>query len=284
MKLTNYSVQKGYYEINHMRVTYPIKITPYISIFNEAGSVLPHWHRSIEIAYVWNKSCNFNLNNEEIKLCEGELLFINSEVTHEIKNFSEGIKGCGVLIAYDFLKDQYPELDYVNFIFDIKKSGYEQIKNDIRNMYDLYMNQEEYFNFKIRSLMYNIIYLLFRDFLILDESMIENEKYSKFPKEVMTYIKENYANKISVTEVADEFGYSTDYFSRKFKKYTGMTYSDYVKRIRLYHARKQIISGSDSISDIAFNNGFADIKAFMRDFKKEYQYTPLKYRKLWISQ
>lgn len=233
MKLTNYSVQKGYYEINHMRVTYPTKITPYINIFNETGSILPHWHRSIEIAYVWKGSCIFNLDYQEINLCDGEMLFINSEVTHEIKNFSSGIKGCGVLIAYDFLKEQYPDLDYVNFVFDKKKSGYEQIKNDIRVMYDLYMNKEEYFNFKIRSMMYNIIYLLFRDFSTIDANMIEHQKYSKFPKEVMTFIKENYAYKIPVTEIADKFGYSTDYFSRKFKKYAGMTYSDYVKRIRL---------------------------------------------------
>jgi AraC-like DNA-binding protein len=59
---------------------------------------------------------------------------------------------------------------------------------------------------------------------------------------------------------------------------TGQTFHSYLTNIRLYHAYRQLQEQDTTITQIALENGFANVKSFIEAFKKVYHVTPGRYR------
>ncbi len=96
---------------------------------------------------------------------------------------------------------------------------------------------------------------------------------------VMEWIKANYYKPITVKEIANEFGYNSDYLSSLFKKTTGTTLINYINKTRI-EISKSLISNYDlSIKEVAYSCGFSDEKYFMKIFKKLESMTPSQYKK-----
>lgn len=91
-------------------------------------------------------------------------------------------------------------------------------------------------------------------------------------------MEKNYVDDIYLKNIADEIGMSPTYFSRFFKKTTGETFYCYLNKIRIYYAHKELMNSDASITEIALNNGFSNVKAFIEVFKKLYKVTPAKYK------
>lgn len=97
-------------------------------------------------------------------------------------------------------------------------------------------------------------------------------------KKAITYMDTHYKNKITLKDISSEIGMVPTYFSRFFKNSTGETFYYYLSKIRLYHAYNELINSDESITEIAFNNGFPNVKSFIEFFKRIYNSTPTKYR------
>jgi transcriptional regulator GlxA family with amidase domain len=100
-----------------------------------------------------------------------------------------------------------------------------------------------------------------------------------FAKRVTEYVAENISKEISVSSLAELFGYTEAHFCRKFKAAMGISPMIYLKIHRLDTACKYIRSSDASISDIALICGFTDANYFSRCFKERYELSPMKYRK-----
>ena len=74
------------------------------------------------------------------------------------------------------------------------------------------------------------------------------------------------------------------YFSRKFKEYTGINFYDCLIQCRLLHAREELLSATGNITDIAYNNGFPNVKSFIVQFREKYHVTPKQYQKSYSDQ
>lgn len=85
--------------------------------------------------------------------------------------------------------------------------------------------------------------------------------------------------KIALSIMAERFGYSEYYFSKKFREVSGMRFRDYLRYRRLSFAAKALRDGSGGILDIAMDFGFSSHEAFTRAFKSAYGITPSAYRK-----
>lgn len=91
------------------------------------------------------------------------------------------------------------------------------------------------------------------------------------------YIKHNYMNKITMEEVAEYVYFSGPYFSRIFKKETGITFNKYLNKVRIT-ASKQLIKEKDmSLADIADAVGYHDQSHFSRMFKSIVGTSPKKF-------
>ena len=92
------------------------------------------------------------------------------------------------------------------------------------------------------------------------------------------YIEEHYMEKISVERLADEAATSSRNFVRRFKKATFNTPTEYMQRVRIEVAKKNLESSTMSILEAMLSTGYNDDKTFRTLFKKYAGMTPLEYR------
>lgn len=91
------------------------------------------------------------------------------------------------------------------------------------------------------------------------------------------YISENKYRNISLTEVADNLGISSSYLSSLFSKYTGMSFTEYVNKVKIIEAQKMIRKGNFKIYEISYQLGYDNACYFSKIFKKITGMTPTDY-------
>ncbi|MCL2004524.1 MAG: AraC family transcriptional regulator [Oscillospiraceae bacterium] len=95
----------------------------------------------------------------------------------------------------------------------------------------------------------------------------------------LLYIKQNYADKITLQDVADHVYLSPSYFSKVFKEETGQTPSGFITAVRIDISKKLLRDPSVSLVDIAELTGFKSQSYFTQLFKKAEGQTPGEYRR-----
>ena len=95
----------------------------------------------------------------------------------------------------------------------------------------------------------------------------------------MEYINENIQRDISIDEICAAVHMSKYHFCRQFKKITGTTVMNYIKKTRVIMAKNMLINESLSVAEISNRCGFSSISYFSRIFKEETGVSPLKYKK-----
>lgn len=100
-------------------------------------------------------------------------------------------------------------------------------------------------------------------------------------KRIVQYIREHYSNcDLTLTFLADEFRVSAIYVSKSVKKVSGISFIDYLNRLRIHEARRLLSETDTSVRDIAGEIGYDSDKNFIRVFKKYEGITPGQFRKL----
>jgi AraC-like DNA-binding protein len=89
-----------------------------------------------------------------------------------------------------------------------------------------------------------------------------------------SYIDSNFKSHLSVEEIAKECGLSEYHFHRLFKSVYGNSPYQYLLNKRLNFALEKLKKGNDTLTDIAYEIGFADIYSFSKAFKKNYGVPP----------
>jgi len=95
---------------------------------------------------------------------------------------------------------------------------------------------------------------------------------------VQTYLEEHYREEIRISEVCRRYYMSNYYLSHHFRELTGYSPKQYLTLIRLRHAAAMIHETTMPVQEIAAFCGFSDINNFCKQFKREYQCPPGKFR------
>ncbi len=99
----------------------------------------------------------------------------------------------------------------------------------------------------------------------------------------LRYLQENFAEKIKMKELAKIACLSVSALERRFHKEIGMTPSTYLKNLRMNEACRLLSETQESISKIALDCGACDQAYFTVEFRKQFQITPLQYRKGFLG-
>ena len=97
-------------------------------------------------------------------------------------------------------------------------------------------------------------------------------------KQAQEYIENNFKDKITVDMLCGLFGVGRRTFERRFKKATSNTIVEYIQRVKIEAAKKELESGRKTINEIMFDVGYMDSKAFRDVFKKIAGMSPVDYR------
>lgn len=92
------------------------------------------------------------------------------------------------------------------------------------------------------------------------------------------YITERHADELSLTEVAGAVNMSAFYFCKTFKKATGMTFTDYLARVRVEKVKNLLLNPHKRVSEAAYEAGFQSLSQFNRVFRRIAGESPTVYR------
>lgn len=94
---------------------------------------------------------------------------------------------------------------------------------------------------------------------------------------VINYIRENYKD-TTLQDVSEKFTLHPSYLSKLFKKETGISYVEYVNRVKI-EASKPLLRGGKSIEEVAKTVGFSNQSYFSKVFKQKEGITPSNWKK-----
>lgn len=96
---------------------------------------------------------------------------------------------------------------------------------------------------------------------------------------IVNYLKENYYERIQLTDCAEQLNISYDYFQHKFKHLTGQSPQKFLQEQRLQAAKELLLCEDYNCTEIAYRCGFSTSAQFSMLFKRAYGSSPQQYRK-----
>ncbi|MDD3139370.1 MAG: AraC family transcriptional regulator [Lachnospiraceae bacterium] len=93
------------------------------------------------------------------------------------------------------------------------------------------------------------------------------------------YIETHYKGEITLAELSEQSMFSPWHSYRLFKAYTGITPSEYVRRLRLSKSALRLRKEGCKIIDVAFDIGFGSVDGYQRAFYREFGCNPGEYAK-----
>ncbi|MBA2249201.1 MAG: helix-turn-helix domain-containing protein [Chitinophagaceae bacterium] len=97
-------------------------------------------------------------------------------------------------------------------------------------------------------------------------------------KKAQEYIENNYEEKITIDQLASMFAVGRRNMERRFKKATANTVTEYIQRVKIEAAKKNLESGRKNVNEVMYEVGYSDTKAFRTIFKRITGLSPVNYR------
>ncbi len=238
-----------------------------------------HWHRSIEIFAVWEGKLEFSLHEKKFPLNGGEFVIVNSNEVHSIVA-PEPNRTVVLQIPQDTFAEYFTDDQFIWFSHSDRETDH-RVFTLLTEMYLIYNNGEEANKLQVLSLYYELLHLLvtkYRKFNV-QEDILKNSKQLKKLSNITRYMKDHYAESLTLESMAERFNYSPSYLSRMFQKHAGINFKDYLLGIRLEHAVRELEETNGQIVEIALGNGFPNSKAFSNAFREKYGVLPSEYRR-----
>ena len=131
----------------------------------------------------------------------------------------------------------------------------------------------------IRSKIIELLVITMRK-IYLEPVPLNNDKLIN---EILRYINSEYMSDITLSDICIKFGYSFTYLSAKFKKETGINFTQYLQKTRIEQSMRLLVHTNKSIIEITNDVGYRDIKSYYAAFKRIANTTPAKFRKNHFS-
>ncbi|HSJ03385.1 MAG: helix-turn-helix transcriptional regulator [Verrucomicrobium sp.] len=92
------------------------------------------------------------------------------------------------------------------------------------------------------------------------------------------HIAHHLAQPMCLEEVARNSGVSPFHFCKIFKRFTGLTFTEYVNRARVEHAKKLLLKPFSRVTEVAYDVGFQSLSQFNRSFRRVMDQSPTEFR------
>lgn len=264
---------------------YPFKIFSFTSR-NPDRLISTHWHESAELLYCLKGNLEVRFPQVIYVLEPGDMLFINSNIVHSSRSPLPNevfVMQFPLCFLKEMTQNQYNERFLFNLIPTIEKN--EVLQRMLNQIYQTYHENDLSANLLVKSRTLEFLSILIKSYSIplATQQTIKSLKHLERLKKINEFVQENYSQSLKLEQVAEVFNYDPAYFSRFFKKYMGLPFSEYVNTVRLEKAYYQLRDTDMTVLDIAMANGFFSVKSFYNVFKKNYTLSPQQYRKKYFK-
>ncbi len=246
-----------------------------------------HVHKAVELLYVKKGSYTVLLDGVEYELEEGDLVLFCSNAIHHVftKNLPENEYYVIKISPTFFLQFSTQEegTEYVmRFAINRKENKNIWKREELEGtpllsaLQSLILEHEGQKYASQVAIKLKIMELLVE---ILRSDSPTGEKIPHNPTatlmyNTMVYVRNHYSEDMDERELAHRLGMSYSYFSRSFKRVTGMTFKQYLNRIRINQAEKLLCREGASVSEVATKCGYNSISYFINVYKNITGKTP----------
>ena len=269
-------------------ITYPDHSSIRVWPSDQSGRFDTHFHSAVEIIMPSQGVSVCRLNDREYQVRADEILIIPSNTQHSV------IEGDDIL-RYLILFEPAPLFSLVDMqqayliaqrpiYLQTSSESCREVTKLLHELVDCYFQQKPMWNTRCYACLLQIYALLAEEFAVSAVSSQEEDRRLIDPQIMnmaVSYIGEHYMEEISLEQVASFTGYSRYYFSRAFKNYFGISYSDYLTVKRVNEAVNLLVNTDKPVGEVATEAGFGSIATFNRVFRNQKNCTPTRYRTLY---
>lgn len=240
----------------------------------EFHTIRPIGRKDYQMIYVASGAAHFIINGEEKILKEGTLFLYKPLESQDYKYIR--LENPEVYWIH-FGGNQVPMLlEKLNLNRSIMNVG---IQSEYKELFDeiireLIMKRFSYID--MTKQLGQKLFILFSRYM--DEMSLEGCGRNEKIDIIIERINKEYQKDLQVESLAKKYGFSTCWFIKLFKEYTGYTPLQYITKIRLGKAKELLQSNVYNISEIAELCGYDNPLYFSRIFKKHYGKSPREYR------
>ena len=258
-----------------------------------------HYHDFFELIYMYRGGSIQYFRSKELTMRQNDILILNPNTVHSPYTTREEDCLFNILIAKELFEQSMLSLLYDNrmftgFITDclyqapnaveflyFPADNNEQtggIPSIMESLIVEYLNKQEGYQSSMRALLVLLFMNLSRAYSQLHP--LEKEPYETrgVISEIISHINRN-IQAVSLTELAEHFGYSPEYLSRLIKKNTGQSFMELVQKFRMEKAKYYLETSDLPIAEVMELSGFQSSNYFYRFFKAYSGSSPAAYRK-----
>lgn len=246
-----------------------------------------HWHVEYEIIRILQGSLTVTLDEKSFTAQPGDVIFVHSGILHSGVP-DKCIYQCIVFDINAFLKHNSVCGEYMQkiihqeiMIFHHFTDRQPEIAQAVSSVFDSIWQKMPGYELSVIGQFYHFFGLVFGNHYYLESIPKARRDYKRILqlKQVLEFIEKNYDSPLTLQELSASVSMSPKYFCRFFSEMTHQTPMDYLNRQRIEQACYQLATTDDSITEIAYGNGFNDLSYFIRTFRKYKGMTPGKYKR-----
>jgi len=203
--------------------------------------------------------------SRSFRLDERQLFYIPANTEYSRKSY-----GSEKIIAVHF--------NIINRIFnapEIAEVDSDKVDKLLYKMYNIWSRRKPGYRYKCTSIFYKL----------LSETAVPKKQTNAYRtlEKSIDYISENLGSKITVGQLAKVCSISENYYRRLFRAEFGASPVEYINNKRIAAAKEMLASGYYSVSEIAYECGFAETRYFNAVFKNSTGMSPTQYRQAQLA-
>ena len=252
----------------------------------DCAAEMPHLHTSLEILYVLSGNATVMTSRSTIALDTEDFIVLNPWENHWLST-RKGTHTISFYISSDFI--QKHKIDTINCCSRLQpeRAGYLVVMRGLlAALYRTIMDDPTENRLYAMSYLFRLAALLNQEFSAGSPLELKDSEIQRL-QNVLEYIAQHYTEPISLEDVAKHIFLSSGYISKKFQSHMGVSFSEYLRTLRLQRAAQLLSETKQSIGEIALNCGFSNLNTFILNFKNEFQCTPRVFRQqapVWHSE
>ena len=257
----------------------------------ESGSFMWHWHPEIEITYVQKGTMCYKVNHMVYHLKEGDIVFNNSGALHS--GTMENQKDCAYIpvtfdsrLIYGFFQSTVNS-KYVDPVIqdsmlpaiciDQSEPWHNPFREYLVRIIDLDEKKPDFYELDITICLQSMWRLLLEHITYEPQASRENSLEYDRIKKILSYIEENYQNKITVTDLAGHIHLCERDCTRLFKRHMNTTLFAFLQEYRIERSL-EFLQDDQPVSAVADKAGFSDPNYYSKVFAKIKGCSPREYR------
>lgn len=257
----------------------------------ESGSFMWHWHPEIEITYVRKGTMCYKVNNLVYHLKEGDIVFNNSGALHS--GTMENQEDCAYIpvtfdprLIYGFFQSTINS-KYVDPVIqdsmlpaiciDQSESWHKPFREYLLRIIDLDEKKPDFYELDITICLQSMWRLLLEHITYEPQASRENSLEYDRIKKILSYIEENYQNKITLNDIAGHIHLCESECTRLFKRHMNTTLFAFLQEYRIERSL-EFLQDDQPVSAVADKAGFSDPNYYSKVFAKIKGCSPREYR------